>query len=379
MLAPSDAVRRMLWQPGELGAAQAYVTGELDVPGDLDDALTHAFAVAKERGLGAARGASAASLDGRRDGSSPAVRTAARIGALGRPPAAPASQARIRGRLHSQLRDRQRDQLPLRPVQRVLRADPRPADGLLVRLPRHARRLGRAGAVRQAVAGLPQARARAGHDAARRRLRLGIAVAARRRALRRAGHRHHHRRPSRSGSSTPGSPSAASSDRVDDPALRLPRRRPDAVRRGGARSRWASTSARATTRRTPRCCTRSVKPGGRVLVQQMSRRRDSWPGGGPFIESFIAPDMHMRPVGETVAYLERAGLEVRDVHALREHYVLDRRRLARELPRATGDRLVEPGRRGGRPGLAALPGRRRDGVPRRPDGRRPDPHGPPRR
>ena len=31
--------------------------------------------------------------------------------------------------------------------------------------------------------------------------------------------------------------------------------------------------------------------------------------------------MHMRPVGETVAHLERGGLEVRDVHALREHYV----------------------------------------------------------
>jgi hypothetical protein len=45
-------------------------------------------------------------------------------------------------------------------------------------------------------------------------------------------------------------------------------------------------------------------------------------GGGPFIESFIAPDMHMRPVGETVALLEGSGLEARDVHALREHYVL---------------------------------------------------------
>jgi len=31
--------------------------------------------------------------------------------------------------------------------------------------------------------------------------------------------------------------------------------------------------------------------------------------------------MHMRPVGETVAYLEAGGLEVRDVHGLREHYV----------------------------------------------------------
>jgi cyclopropane-fatty-acyl-phospholipid synthase len=56
-------------------------------------------------------------------------------------------------------------------------------------------------------------------------------------------------------------------------------------------------------------------------VQQMSRARGRWPGGGPFIESFIAPDMHMRPVGETAAFLERGGLEVRDVHGMREHYV----------------------------------------------------------
>ena len=53
----------------------------------------------------------------------------------------------------------------------------------------------------------------------------------------------------------------------------------------------------------------AVRPGGRVLIQQMSRAggRDGHPGGGPFIESFIAPDMHMRPVGETVAFLERAA------------------------------------------------------------------------
>ena len=67
----------------------------------------------------------------------------------------------------------------------------------------------------------------------------------------------------------------------------------------------------------------AVKPGGRVLIQQMSRSggRNGHPGGGPFIESFIAPDMHMRPVGETVDLIEGSGLEVRDVHALREHYV----------------------------------------------------------
>ena len=48
-----------------------------------------------------------------------------------------------------------------------------------------------------------------------------------------------------------------------------------------------------------------------MLAQQMSRN-GRHPGGGPFVESFIAPDMYMRPVGETVAYLGGGGLEVRD-------------------------------------------------------------------
>ncbi|MCL6675268.1 SAM-dependent methyltransferase, partial [Streptomyces panaciradicis] len=64
---------------------------------------------------------------------------------------------------------------------------------------------------------------------------------------------------------------------------------------------------------------RLVRPAGRVLVQQMSRGPGA-PGGGPFIEAYIAPDMHMRPLGETVALLEEAGLEIRHTESLREHY-----------------------------------------------------------
>lgn len=64
-----------------------------------------------------------------------------------------------------------------------------------------------------------------------------------------------------------------------------------------------------------------LRPRGRALVQQMSRGTTA-PGGGAFIESYIAPDMHMRPLGETVGLLEGAGLEVRDVESMREHYVL---------------------------------------------------------
>jgi cyclopropane-fatty-acyl-phospholipid synthase len=63
-----------------------------------------------------------------------------------------------------------------------------------------------------------------------------------------------------------------------------------------------------------------LKPGGRLLIQQMSRTGRA-PGGGPFIESYITADMHMRPVGETVQLIEAAGFEVTGVQAMREHYV----------------------------------------------------------
>lgn len=75
---------------------------------------------------------------------------------------------------------------------------------------------------------------------------------------------------------------------------------------------------------------RLLKPEGRLLLQQMSRGRNA-PGGGAFIESYVAPDMHMRPVSQTTAFLEQAGLEIRDVQALREHYVWTVRAWARTL------------------------------------------------
>ena len=82
----------------------------------------------------------------------------------------------------------------------------------------------------------------------------------------------------------------------------------------------------------------SLKPGGRLLIQQMSRSGGA-PGGGPFIESYIAPDMHMRPVGETVRLIEQAGFEVIGVQAMREHYVRTIRawldNFERNLPRIT--------------------------------------------
>ncbi len=89
----------MLWHPGELGAAQAYVTGELEVP-----RRPRRGAHPRVRGR---RGARPAAARARRPPRCvAAIRAAAGLGVLGRPPAPPASQARMRGRLHTPLRDR---------------------------------------------------------------------------------------------------------------------------------------------------------------------------------------------------------------------------------------------------------------------------------
>ena len=69
---------------------------------------------------------------------------------------------------------------------------------------------------------------------------------------------------------------------------------------------------------------RLLLPHGRLLLQQMSRGAagvNNAPGGGPFMERYVAPDMHMRPLGATLGLLESAGLEAVDVQSLRELYV----------------------------------------------------------
>ncbi len=50
-----DAVRRLLWHPGELGAAQAYVTGEIEVAPRPRRRAHPRLAVAAERGLSGVR------------------------------------------------------------------------------------------------------------------------------------------------------------------------------------------------------------------------------------------------------------------------------------------------------------------------------------
>ena len=91
-----------------------------------------------------------------------------------------------------------------------------------------------------------------------------------------------------------------------------------------------------------------LKPGGRLLNHQISRVhlpvKD--PHQRSFIDAYVFPDGELAPVGTTVSLLEEAGFEVRDVHALREHYARTLRAWVTNLESdwSTAVRLTSPGR-----------------------------------
>ncbi len=306
------ALRRLLRHPGELGAAQAYVTGELDVVGDLGSALTHVWDVAHERGLGGLRAAPAAVAA--------MVNVARKAGALGLPLPPPPSQAVIKGRLHSLGRDRQaihhHYDLSNEFYELILDAhmayscaywtsddpDYSVEDAQRDKLDLVCRKLGLEPGMRLLDVGCgwgSMSLYAAEHFGVQV---TGVTIAAEQKRFidRRIAERGLH-------------------DRVE---IRLQDYRavPDSNFDAVVSLEMGEHVGERNYATYARVLRERVRAGGRVLVQQMSRR-GRHPGGGPFIESFIAPDMTMRPVGATVDLLEQSGLEVRDVHALREHYV----------------------------------------------------------
>ena len=313
-LRSAAALRRMLWHPGELGVAQAYVCGDLDVDGDLGSALAHVWSQIAQGRLRAIR-PSPGSL-------ARLCAVAARLGALGGPLPPPATQARVAGRRHSLSRDRAaiRHHYDLSNAFYRLILDPSMAyscayweparPGITLehaqrdKLDRICRKLGldeRPG-MRLLDVGCGWGSLSL-HAAERYGARvLGITLSAEQKAYiesalieRGLGDRVEIRVQDYR-TVTNGSFDAAASIEMGEHVGRQ--------------------NYPTYTRILHNC----VRPGARVLIQQMSRR-GSLPGGGPFIESFIAPDMHMRPLGQTIALLEEAGLSTIEVEAMREHYV----------------------------------------------------------
>jgi cyclopropane-fatty-acyl-phospholipid synthase len=92
---------------------------------------------------------------------------------------------------------------------------------------------------------------------------------------------------------------------------------------------------------------RQLKPGGRLLNHQIAAlHQDPRPAHRTFIDAYVFPDGELAPLGTTVSLIEEAGFEVRDVHTLREHYARTLRAWVDNLQAewSTAVRLTSPGR-----------------------------------
>ncbi len=71
---------------------------------------------------------------------------------------------------------------------------------------------------------------------------------------------------------------------------------------------------------------RLARPGGRVLNHGIAHLQPGPDHDRTFMRRFVFPDAELQPLPVLLEALQGAGLEVRDVESLREHYVLTLRR-----------------------------------------------------
>ncbi|MEU9923995.1 cyclopropane-fatty-acyl-phospholipid synthase family protein [Streptomyces griseoluteus] len=304
------ALRRLLWQPGELGLAEAYITGELDVEGDLAEGLRAAWTSVRERGAHTPRLTLA---DWAR-----AVGEAARLGVVGPRLPAPATEARLRGDRHTKARDRAAishhydlsndfyrlllDDTMAYSCGYWTAEDMDPADAQRAKLELICRKLGLGAGSRLLDIGCGWGSLTL-YAAERHKARVTAVTLAREQAT--------YVREQVRGRGLEHLVEVVCQDYRDITGSAY-----DAVATVEMGEHVGDEEYPAFAA----ALHRMVRPEGRVLVQQMSRGANA-PGGGAFIEAYIAPDMHMRPLGDTVALLEAAGLEVRSTESMREHYV----------------------------------------------------------
>lgn len=305
------ALRRLMWAPGEMGLARSYVAGDIDVDGDLADGFRQAWQAARAQ-------PPTTSLTLRDKVG--AIIAAARLGAIGPPPRAPESEARLTGRLHTRLRDRaaiaHHYDLSNEFYQLLLdehmayssayfeHAGQSLYDAQTAKLDRVCRKLDLQPGQRLLDVGcgwgsmVLHAAQQYGVHA------TGITLSAQQRDF-----------------ITERIARLGLTDRVE---VRL-----QDYREVDADGQFDAVSSIEMGEHVGEqnygtyagVLFGALRPGGSLLLQQMSRRADAAPGGGAFIESYIAPDMHMRPLWQTLKYLQDSGFEIRGVEAMREHYV----------------------------------------------------------
>ncbi|MCL6673107.1 MULTISPECIES: SAM-dependent methyltransferase [Streptomyces] len=337
------AVRRLLWKPGELGLARAWVAGDLDIEGDLYAALDLMAELVWERGEDA-RGLVQMLRD-------PEVRAAARglvrIAGLPLPPAPPREEVRRARHLHTKRTDQRAIshhydvgndfyEIVLGPSM-VYSCAYWPAPDATLEQAQHdklelvCRKLGLTKGQRLLDVGCGWG-SMAVHAAREHGVRVvGITLSHEQAAYAR-------KRVAEEGLT----------DRVE---IRVQDYRDVADGPYDAISSIGMAEHVGADRYLEYAETlrRLLRPGGRLLNHQIARRpqRDeSAYDVDEFIDAYVFPDGELAPLGTTVTQLERAGFEVRDVESLREHYGLTLRRwvanLEAQWPRAA--RLAGPGR-----------------------------------
>ncbi|MEU9796144.1 cyclopropane-fatty-acyl-phospholipid synthase family protein [Streptomyces sparsogenes] len=349
------ALRRLLWKPGELGLARAWVAGDLDVEGDLYDALDRLAGLLWERGPTSAprQSKAAVALKTLRD---PALRSAARtlagLAGPGLPPPPPREEARRarRGPLHTLRRDKEAIshhydvgndfyELVLGPsmVYSCAYWEGTEADGATLEDAQRAK----LDLVCRKLALRP----------GQRLLDVGcgwgsmVLHAAREYGVRAVGITLSQEQAAYARKRVAD---AGLTDRVE---IRVQDYREiadgpyDAISSIGmaehvGSARYAEYAADLYA---------LLKPGGRLLNHQIARRPEPDEETyhvDEFIDRYVFPDGELAPVGRTVTQLEEAGFEVRDVEAIREHYALTLRRWVANLEAhwKQAVRLTSPGR-----------------------------------
>jgi cyclopropane-fatty-acyl-phospholipid synthase len=312
------ALTRLLAAPGELGFGRAFVAGEIDVEGDLYEAL-------RQTPLASDRVVERSRLDQARAAAS-ALRTAAALGALRRPPPPPPEEARVAGRLHSRTRDADAIahhydvgndfyRLVLGPsfvYSCAYFATPETSleDAQAAKLDLVCRKLGLRPGMRLLDVGcgwgslVLHAAEHYGVSA------VGIPLSREQAALARER--------------TPGRDVEIRVQDYRDVA--------DGPYHAVASVGMAEHVGRANLTAYARTLHALLAPGGRFLNHAISRRPGPVPSRrGSFLWRYVFPDGELQPVSTHATAIEDAGFEVRDVEALREHYALTLRHWVRNL------------------------------------------------
>ncbi|MFL6080818.1 MAG: class I SAM-dependent methyltransferase [Ornithinibacter sp.] len=337
------ALRRLVWAPNELGFARAYVSGDVEVEGDLLDALTRLDALADPaRGPGVHVG---------RETKAAVAKAVVRLGALGPPPRPPAEEIRLSGSRHARARDARAVshhydvgnafyRLVLGPSMvyscAYFEQEPSAAytvdDAQRAKLDLVARKLGLRQGARVLDVGcgwgsfLIHAASEYGAEGVGITLSQEQADYARRAIA-----------------------SRGLADRVE---IRVQDYRDvddgpyDAIASIGMAEHVGLSQLGEYAAHLHAL----LSPGGRLLNHAISRRPG--PPGDPtgdktsFIDRYVFPDGELHPVATMVDVLESAGFEVRDVESLREHYAHTLRAWVANLEQDWDEavRLSSPGR-----------------------------------